>query len=218
MSTLLFIFSKICFMKGFPMMITICFSDSTRRWDSIFLWSRENWLSHSNIYYSYYSSSVDEFFYTRVKINMMNLCNESIKVLSNQSLCILSDFPRVDLHKMSFLCCLLIEIILDPMDPLTSEWSHHLVSGAISRILSRTYQKKALHTFEICWKHQWLEENKIANTLLKNCLKEWNQRLLTRITVGRMICRRQCKPSFWQNSNSRRYHLQPFRYTSCSIV
>ena len=96
------------------MMITICFSDSTRRWRLNISLIRENCLSHSNIRYSYDSSSVDEFFYTRVKINMMNVCNESTKVLSNQSLCILSDFPRVDLHKMSFLCCLLIEIVLNP--------------------------------------------------------------------------------------------------------
>ncbi len=66
---------------------------------------------------------------------------------------------------------------IESYDP-TLPSDHIIWSRGDFPILSRTYQKKALHTFEICWKHQWLEENKIANTLLKNCLKEWNQRLI----------------------------------------
>lgn len=66
---------------------------------------------------------------------------------------------------------------IESYDP-TLPSDHIIWSRGDFPILSRTYQKKALHTFEICWKHQWLKENKIANALLKSCLKEWNQRLI----------------------------------------
>jgi len=66
---------------------------------------------------------------------------------------------------------------IEPYDSVLPS-DHIIWSRGDFPLLSRSYQKKAPHTFEICWQYPCIAENKEANILLKMCLKEWNQRLI----------------------------------------
>jgi len=101
-------------------MIGTCFCDSTRKWRANISLIRENLHSHRNIYHAFGSSSLDEFFYTCTKINMIVPCNESIKVLSNHVSYMLFDSHRADQQRIYS--------------------QHHMLIGIVSSLMTLYYQ------------------------------------------------------------------------------
>lgn len=158
-------------------MSDICFRDSTKKWKCNIFPTKGSLLFCKRNNHWCDSSFPGEFFYTCIKINMMHSMQRINQSIIESHLLHSLGLSRSRSAQNTFSPWYFDRDSIEVYNP-TLPSDHILWSRGDAPLLSRFDQKKALHTFEIYWKHGWLQANKIAVSLLKNCLTEWNQRLV----------------------------------------